>query len=71
MIQKMLFRDFSIFSSNGYFVWRSRTVCAILVEGIEEHSSEIISKFVKEKVVLKKMFIQEGRWAKTNHNSSP
>ena len=43
----MLFKDFSYkiqFLAGDYFVWRSRTICAILVEGIiyGEHSYEII-----------------------------
>ena len=29
-----LFKDFSIFSPGGHFVQQSRTICAILVEGI-------------------------------------
>ena len=33
------FEDISIFSSGGHFVQRSRTVCAILVEGIMRNIS--------------------------------
>ena len=29
----MSFKDFSVFSSGNHFVGRSRTICAILVEG--------------------------------------
>ena len=29
----MLFKDISIFSSGGHFVWQSQTVCANLVGG--------------------------------------
>ena len=31
--KKMTFKGFSIFSSGGHFVQRSRTILAILVEG--------------------------------------
>ena len=32
--QKMLFLDFSIFSSGGHYVYKSGAICIILVEGI-------------------------------------
>ena len=35
----MSFEDFSSFSSKGHFVQRSRTFCAILVEGIMRNIS--------------------------------
>ena len=34
ILNQMLFKDFSIFSPGGQFVQQSRTICAILVEGI-------------------------------------
>ena len=39
VVKKMLFKDIAIFSSGGHFVQRSRTVCAVLVEGIMWNSS--------------------------------
>ena len=30
--EQMLFKDYSIFSSGGHFVWRSGSICAILLE---------------------------------------
>ena len=39
MVQEMLLKDISIFSSGGHFVQQSITVCAILVEGIMRNIS--------------------------------
>ena len=40
----MLYKGFSIFSSDGHFVQRSRTILAILIEEPKEHFCETISK---------------------------
>ena len=34
VVQERYFKDFSIFSSGGYFFQQSGTVCTILVEGL-------------------------------------
>ena len=34
VVKKILFKDIAISSYGGHFVKRSRTVCAVLVEGI-------------------------------------
>ena len=39
VVQEMLLKDISIFSSGGHFVQQSITVCAILVEGIMRNIS--------------------------------
>ena len=44
----MPIKDFSIFSSDGHFVLRSRTILAILVEG---HSRNISMKLFKNWVI--------------------
>ena len=61
----MLFKDFSIFSSGGHFVWQSGTVnCAILVEQYGIHSFEIILNLDSSlggDVILGKSSHKDGR----------
>ena len=55
----MLFKDFSIFSSDGHFVQRSRTIQVILVE------------VLVDEILFKEKFTHNTLRKKTNHNSSP
>ena len=34
LVQEVWFKDFSIFSSGGHLICRSKKICAIFVEGI-------------------------------------
>ena len=44
-VQLMLFNEFSNFSSGGHFVWQSRTVWAILEEGLGEITMKLGHQF--------------------------
>ena len=56
VVNEMSFKDISIYSSDGHFVQWSKTVCAIMVEGIMRNismESFLIWNIVSKEVVLR------------------